>query len=124
MRMRKKPNLIPRMDRCAQFLVSNPEAQRGSWRMLMPHAEELRLEIGCGKGAFIAAMAEKHKDSFFIAVEGNRSVLLRAMEKIRDRNLKNVIFIPSFVEDLREWFGPAEVEKIFLNFSDPWHKPS
>lgn len=129
MRQRKVKNLPEKYAVYDDILEYHPERNKGRWIQVLEERGFTvkgapQIEIGCGKGAFIAAMAEKHKDSFFIAVEGNRSVLLRAMEKIRDRNLKNVIFIPSFVEDLREWFGPAEVDKIFLNFSDPWQKPS
>ena len=50
MRMRKKPNLAIRMERCAGMLVSDPAAMRGRWRELFPAAREVRLEIGCGKG--------------------------------------------------------------------------
>ena len=50
MRMRKKKNLIPRMERCGDFLIRDPYDRRGNWRELMPQARELRLELGCGKG--------------------------------------------------------------------------
>ena len=60
MRMRKKPNLVPRMERCARVLIPDPEARRGRWRELMPQAESLWLELGCGKGRFTAEMAEQN----------------------------------------------------------------
>lgn len=52
MRMRRKKNLVPRMERCAQWLISDPQALRGNWRSLLPGAKELRIELGCGKGRF------------------------------------------------------------------------
>ena len=54
MRMRKKPNLVPRMERCARFLIQMPEEQHGRWRELKPDAEQVWLELGCGKGRFTA----------------------------------------------------------------------
>ena len=51
MRMRKKKNLIPRIERCGDRLVRDPYDRRGRWRELMPQARELRLELGCGHGA-------------------------------------------------------------------------
>ena len=50
MRMRKKPNLGVRMERCTRVLISDPEERKGKWRELMPEAKEVFLELGCGKG--------------------------------------------------------------------------
>ena len=57
MRMRKKKNLIPRMERCGDRLIREPYSMPGKWRELMPQARELRLELGCGKGRFTAGTA-------------------------------------------------------------------
>lgn len=50
MRMRKKPNLVPRMERCAATLITDPEALRGRWLEQFPGYQALQLELGCGKG--------------------------------------------------------------------------
>lgn len=50
MRMRKKKNLVPRMERCSDLLIHEPYGMPGKWRTLMPNAREIRLELGCGKG--------------------------------------------------------------------------
>ena len=57
MRMRKKKNLVPRMERCGDRLIQNPYDRIGHWRDLMPHAKEIHLELGCGKGRFTAGTA-------------------------------------------------------------------
>ena len=80
------------------------------------------LEIGCGKGKFISEMAEREPGRYFVAVEGNQSVMLRAMEKVRAKSLDNVAFVPEFAEDLSDWFSDGEVTGIYLNFSDPLPK--
>ena len=69
MRMRKKKNLIPRMERCGDRLIREPYSMPGKWRELMPQARELRLELGCGKGRFTAGTAAAEPDVLFIAVE-------------------------------------------------------
>ena len=65
MRMRKKKNLIPRMERCSEYLVRDPYDRRGRWLELMPQAREIRLELGCGKGRFTAGTAAAEPDVLF-----------------------------------------------------------
>ena len=57
MRMRRKKNLLPRMERCAPWQIKEPEAMRGKWRSLLPQAQALRVELGCGKGRFTCQTA-------------------------------------------------------------------
>ena len=94
MRMRKKKNLIPRMERCAPCRVQDGFALKGRWREeLMPSARELRLELGCGKGRFTAETARRHPDVLFIAIEKVPDALVVAMERAMDMELKNVFFV-------------------------------
>ena len=99
---------------------------RGRWSERSGGAP-LFIEIGCGKGKFISELAAREPQHFFVAIEGNKSVMLRAMEKIRRDGLNNVSFIPELAGDLSEWFGDGEADGIYLNFSDPlpknyWYK--
>ena len=64
MRMRKKPNLVPRMERCAATLITDPEALRGRWLEQFPGHQALQLELGCGKGRFTADTAAQNPDIF------------------------------------------------------------
>ncbi len=120
MRMRKRNNLEPRMEACAAVWIQDPEAHRGNWRALMPEAKELQLEIGCGKGKFIAELAALHPDILFLAVERVREALVLAMEKAVRAELKNVFFLSADAADLETYFAPQEADRIYLNFSDPW----
>lgn len=120
MRMRKKKNLIPRMERCAAWQVQDPYAQRGNWRALCPQAEELWVEIGCGKGTFTVETARQNPQALLIAVERVPDALVMAMEKAKALELKNVFFICVDAEHLGEIFAPEEADRLFLNFSDPW----
>ena len=56
MRMRKKKNLVPRLERCEDVTIQNPAELRGAWRTLQPDARKICLEIGCGKGRFITCL--------------------------------------------------------------------
>ena len=80
MRMRKKPNLGPRMERCARFLIETPEARRGCWRELKPDAGAVWLELGCGKGRFTAEMAERNPEVLYLAVERVPDAMIAALE--------------------------------------------
>ena len=120
MRMRKKKNLIPRMERCGDCLIREPQVHRGKWRELMPQARELRLELGCGKGRFTAGTAKNEPDVLFIAVEMVPDAMVVAMERCVREGLENVFFIDANAELLPSFFAPGEVDRIYLNFSDPW----
>ena len=93
MRMRKKKNLVSRMERCGDRMIRDPYDRRGHWRDLMPRARELRLELGCGKGRFTAGTAAAEPDVLFIAVERVPDAMVVAMERCAAAGLDNVYFI-------------------------------
>ena len=120
MRMRKKPNLSLRMERCEELLIRDPAAMRGRWRELRPAAREVRLEIGCGKGRFSAETAEKNPDVLYIALERVPDAMIVAMERCQARNLTNIFFIDGDAALLRDYFAPEEIDLLYINFCDPW----
>lgn len=120
MRMRKKPNLAIRIERCAELLIQDPAAMRGKWRTLYPQAKEVRLEIGCGKGRFSAETAEQNPDVLYIALERVADAMIVAMERCQSKGLRNIFFIDGDAARLRDYFAPDEVELLYINFCDPW----
>lgn len=121
MRMRKKKNLVPRMERCADRLVPDPYFLPGKWRTtLMPDARELRLELGCGKGRFTMETAKAEPDVLFIAVEKVPDAMVVAMERCQAAGLSNVFFVSADADQLPYFFIPGEVDRIYINFCDPW----
>ena len=122
MRMRKKKNLEPRMAACADWLIADPCAQKGHWHDLMPEAKEVRLELGCGKGRFTVDTASAEPDVLLIAVEKVPDAMVVAMERAREAGLKNVYFIDGDAAKLSEMFDGGEVNRIYINFCDPWPK--
>lgn len=122
MRMRKKPNLIPRMARCAAVLEDAPEEKRGHWQAAFPGYRTLQLELGCGKGRFTADTAETQPDVLLVAVERVPDAMVVAMERATDRGLANVRFLDRDAAALSDIFAPGEVSRIYINFPDPWRK--
>ena len=120
MRMRKKKNLSPRMERCSDLLVQEPAERRGNWRELMPGAAQLWLELGCGKGRFTCEMAAQYPEVLFIAVERVPDAMIIAVERAQQMGLGNVFFVDADAARLPDYFQPGEVDRIYLNFSDPW----
>ena len=82
----------------------------------------IHIEIGMGKGRFLMDMASLHPDINYVGIEKYSSVLLRAIQKQEQILLPNVIFIRMDAEVITEVFAPGEVDRIYLNFSDPWPK--
>ena len=120
MRMRRMKNLEPRMEKCADYRICQPEKLQGNWRSLKPDATALWVEVGCGKGKFTAETAQANPDVLLIAVERCREAMVVAMEKARDMGLKNVFYIDMDVENIENIFAPEEIDRLFINFPDPW----
>lgn len=122
MRMRKKKNLHPRMEVCQEYWITDPAEHMGHWRELMPEARELRIELGCGKGRFTVDTAKNEPDVLLIAVEKVPDAMVIAMERAKDAGLKNVYFIVGDAAALPDMFASEEVDRIYINFCDPWPK--
>ncbi|MCR4601164.1 MAG: tRNA (guanine(46)-N(7))-methyltransferase TrmB [Clostridia bacterium] len=81
MRQRRLKDLDDRLDAYENQLHIDRTGVRGSWQKMFAKPQPLYMELGCGKGQFIFSHAKANPDRNFIAVEGNRSVMLRALEK-------------------------------------------
>lgn len=120
MRMRKRPNLEPRMEAASAVWIREPERYQGAWRSLLPGARELRLEIGCGKGKFTVETAAANPDVLMIAVEKVQEAMLLGMERALAMGLKNLYFLSLDAAEIEEYFDDGEVDLLYLNFCDPW----
>ena len=125
MRMRKKKNGEARLSLCSEFLLNidgEPMSDPAS-KLMMPGAEVF-LEIGAGKGGFACGMAEKHSDVAYFAMEKISDCVVLAAEKAKSKGTleKNLRFIVDTADNLTSIFANGTVDRIFLNFSDPWSK--
>lgn len=117
-------NITGSRERIAEsgFVVREPHEWQGRWRELFGNENPIRIEIGMGKGKFLYTLATKNPDINYIGIEKYSSVLLRAIQKMEEEELPNLRFIRMDAEELTEVFGEGEVDRIYLNFSDPWPK--
>ncbi len=122
MRMRKKPNLIPRMEKCAHVQIMEPEQLRGQWKSTFSGFNQLHVELGCGKGRFTANTAKENPDVCLVAIEKVPDAMVVAMERVCDMELNNVRFMDRDVVKLPEIFEKGEVDRVYINFCDPWPK--
>ncbi len=122
MRMRKRHNLAPRMEACSAYLIEDPAAMRGEWLAAFPEQDRLYVELGCGKGRFTVETAQAEPTALILAIEKVPDAMVLAMERARDAGITNVRFMDFDAANLAEIFAPEEVDRIYLNFSDPWPK--
>ena len=120
MRMRRMKNLESRMAACAEMRITNPAKFQGKWRSLKEDCTALWVEVGCGKGKFTAETAAANPDVLLIAVERCREAMVVAMEKAQSMGLKNVFYIDMDVANIEEIFAGFEIDRLFINFPDPW----
>lgn len=119
---------VPRAEGTIQnhpAVIKRPEAQKGCWQQVFGNSKPIHIEIGMGKGRYLLTMASLHPDVNFVGIERYTSVLLRAVEKFDTEEfkmLKNIRFVCMDARDVAEVFAHGEVERIYLNFSDPWPK--
>ena len=104
------------------FVVQEPESCRGRWAEVFGNENPIHIEVGMGKGRFITTLAQMNPDINYIGIEKFDSVIVQAVEKIAPLNLINIKLINVDAEELLEIFNANEINKIFLNFSDPWPK--
>lgn len=101
-----------------------PMMNKGKWREVCgakPGAP-IWLEIGCGKGKFCTEMAVKNPDVLYIALERDTSVILAAIEKAHNEEIPNLFFLNADANLIDNYFDENEIDRIYLNFSDPWSR--
>jgi len=126
MRLRNVPGARDVMEE-SSFVITQPEGLAGTWSDIFENEDAqsnkpLHIEIGMGKGQFITALASQNPDVNYVGIEKYSSVLLRAVEKQNELQLRNLKFIRMDAENIKEVFAQHEVSRIYLNFSDPWPK--
>lgn len=104
------------------YVIHEPQSYQGNWKEIFGNSHPIRIEIGMGKGRFIMDLARMNPDINYVGIEKYSSVLLRGIQKMELDPLPNLFFIRMEAEEITTVFGKAEVDRIYLNFSDPWPK--
>lgn len=106
----------------SDFIVHDPAAVRGRWREQFGNDHPIRVEIGTGKGKFINELALENPQINYVGIEKYSSVLIKALDKLQASQASNLLFIRGDAELICSFFAENEVDRIYLNFSDPWPK--
>ncbi|QDR83022.1 tRNA (guanosine(46)-N7)-methyltransferase TrmB [Sporomusa termitida] len=124
MRLRKKPWVAEALTAFTNIVLQNPgEELKGNWAALFGNHWPVHAELGTGRGDFITGMAERHQNLInFIGVEAQKDVLYNAALKTRKKELENVRLMVFNVNDLLTIFAPGELDRLYINFCDPWPK--
>lgn len=104
----------------SNYLIRNPEQYLGKWKEFFGNDNPTYIEIGMGKGKFIVENAIKYPDINFIGIEKFDSIVARGLQKIPE-GLKNLVIVRMDANNIDKVFN-HEIDRIYLNFSDPWPK--
>lgn len=121
MRLRKKPWALPTLE-ASPYVLLNPAPYRGRWFSFFEKEGPLHIEIGTGKGKFINEMARLHPDILFLGIEMKPEALVYALRKLEVSPTDNLRFLLLHADRLEEAFAERELDRIYLNFTDPWPK--
>lgn len=121
MRLRHIPGSEEEIEN-SPFVVQAPSEKKGKWKDVFGNENPVEIEVGMGKGRFIMDMAALHPEINYVGIERYPSVLLRGLQKRAERELDNIYFMCVDAKNLSEIYASGEVQKVYLNFSDPWPK--
>ncbi|WP_054706372.1 tRNA (guanosine(46)-N7)-methyltransferase TrmB [Bacillus sp. JCM 19041] len=122
MRLRHKPWAREELNKKPGLVIQNPSELKRNWEKPFEKAQPLFVEVGTGKGQFLTGMAQLYPEINFIGVERYESVLLTAMERAEQAGLQNLKFLSEDVANLNDFFAEGEIDRLFINFTDPWPK--
>ena len=122
MRLRKVKNALEKIQEYPSIVIPDAQSYKGKWKEVFKNDNPIYLEIGMGKGKFIMELAEKNPDVNYVGIERYSSVLLRGLQKRAEMDVSNIYFMRIDALELAEVFDAEEVDRIYLNFSDPWPK--
>ena len=122
MRLRKVKNALEKIQEYPNIVIQNATSNKGKWNEVFKNNNPIYLEIGMGKGKFIIENARRNPDINYIGLELQESVLVRALEKLIEEPLDNLVLLHEDAFELNNIFEDGEIDKIYLTFSDPWPK--
>lgn len=129
MRLRGRKGIRESLESQPELVVLDAAPHRGQWSQFFGNENPIYVELGMGKGRFISQMSARNPHINFIGVDMYDELLRRASEKARDawrekgeETPPNLALLRANIEFIETMFAPGELERIYLNFSDPWPK--
>ncbi|MCR1952330.1 tRNA (guanosine(46)-N7)-methyltransferase TrmB [Clostridium sp. DSM 100503] len=128
MRLRKKPWARPELEAC-NFFITNPSENKGKWKQSFVNDNPIYLELGCGKGTFIAVHGSENEDINYIAIDIKDEVLVLAKRNIekayedKNKEINNLKLMAQEIALINDIFSEEDVvDRIYINFCNPWPK--
>lgn len=121
MRLRYKPFAIPELEE-NDLAFFDPKENKGRWKEIFGNDNPIHLEIGAGRGGFMKQLASGNPEINFVAIEMDANILVYAGRLFKENELENVRIIKGMAENLPDYFDTDEIDKIYINFSNPWPK--
>ncbi|MBS6243802.1 MAG: tRNA (guanosine(46)-N7)-methyltransferase TrmB [Streptococcus sp.] len=122
MRVRNRKGATELLEANPQYVVLNPADAKGKWQELFGNNHQIHIEVGSGKGAFITGMAKANPNINYIGIDIQKSVLSYALDKVLATDVPNIKLLWVDGSDLTNYFADGEIDRLYLNFSDPWPK--
>lgn len=121
MRLRYKPFAVPELQE-NELVYFRPMQNKGIWNEIFENNNPIHLEIGAGRGGFTKELALRNPDINYVPIEMDSNILVYAGRLFLEEDLRNVRAIKGMAENLADFFEEDEVDKIYINFSNPWPK--
>ena len=122
MRVRNRKGATELLEANPQYVILNPTEAKGKWHEIFGNNYPIHVEVGSGKGAFISGMAKAHPKINYIGIDIQKSVLSYALDRVLATDIPNIKLLWVDGSDLTNYFENGEIDRLYLNFSDPWPK--
>jgi len=122
MRVRNRKGSTELLEAHPQYVILNPADAKGRWQEIFGNDHPIHVEVGSGKGAFVSGMAKANPDINYIGIDIQKSVLSYALDKVLATDVPNIKLLWVDGSDLTDYFEDGEIDRLYLNFSDPWPK--
>lgn len=123
MRLRKKWWARPTLED-SNMVITKPSEFKGRWKEVFENDNPIYLELGCGRGKFISSRAKENPNINFIGIDLKDEVLVYALRKVEETEVTNVKLIPLEIAFITDVFDKDEIDRIYINFCNPWPKKS
>lgn len=122
MRVRNRKGASELLAQYPHYVISNPEECKGRWSEIFGNDHPIHIEVGSGKGRFVTGMAAQNPDINYIGIDIQLTVLSYALDRVVEAGLPNIKLLQVDGSSLTNYFSEAEIDRLYLNFSDPWPK--
>ena len=122
MRVRNRKGATELLEAHPQYVILNPADAKGRWQEIFGNDHPIHVEVGSGKGASVSGMAKANPEINYIGIDIQKSVLSYALDKVLATDVPNIKLLWVDGSDLTDYFEDGEIDRLYLNFSDPWPK--